>query len=373
MGSLNANQQAPFFQMKSSGEPLTGPVLEKMSQAFGTDFSPVRIHTDAKAVQMNRKLGANAFTHGKQIFFDRDKFRPESREGKRLLAHELTHVVQQNQKNTTPAIQCDLALEPQGKASGVKKRALSAKDIAAAKQFNKQMFSDPFSLKTIRDVIGVPQYPAVVDDTLIQGVARWQEQQGIAQDGQLGPITVMFIVEELQAENQPRLARLLKQDFKKKSKMLDIDRSHCACKPKLQQEIAESQQFMQVYQNCGAKSTVTTGDQVESCVKNHFTNQGVTLSTAGTTSSSGRIRVNPQPGPCGKLLEKHTLAHEQIHSVHTEELKQKHGRRGRAFDAAFNDAKDWAADEVNSRRSDIAVARWMIKVLDKSCQAGANP
>lgn len=59
------------------------------------DFSKVRVHTDNEAVQMNQKLGARAFTHGRDIYFGAGQNKPQSTAGERLLAHELTHVVQQ--------------------------------------------------------------------------------------------------------------------------------------------------------------------------------------------------------------------------------------------------------------------------------------
>lgn len=67
-----------------------------MSSAFGTDFSDVYIHTDEESVQMNRELKAQAFTRGKDIYFNQGKFDPDTVTGKHLLVHELTHVVQQN-------------------------------------------------------------------------------------------------------------------------------------------------------------------------------------------------------------------------------------------------------------------------------------
>ena len=85
---------------KSSGKGNTLPrnTLTEMSRSFGTDFSNVKIHADSEAVQMNRELGAQAFTHGNDIFFNSGKFNTDTADGKQLLAHELTHVVQQNNK-----------------------------------------------------------------------------------------------------------------------------------------------------------------------------------------------------------------------------------------------------------------------------------
>ncbi len=77
------------------GKPMAEKTRGEMEQAFGVNFTGVNIHTGANAVQMNRELGAQAFTHGKDVYFNAGKYRPESADGKRLLAHELTHVVQQ--------------------------------------------------------------------------------------------------------------------------------------------------------------------------------------------------------------------------------------------------------------------------------------
>jgi hypothetical protein len=68
----------------------------EMEMGFGADFSQVNIHTGSQAVQMNKELGAQAFTHGKDIYFNERKYNPYSNEGKHLLAHELTHTIQQN-------------------------------------------------------------------------------------------------------------------------------------------------------------------------------------------------------------------------------------------------------------------------------------
>ncbi len=87
--------EASIQQTKGGGQPLEDKVREPMEQAFGADFSGVRIHTDSSAVGMNQELGAQAFTHGNDIYFDDGKYNPQSSEGKHLLAHELTHTVQQ--------------------------------------------------------------------------------------------------------------------------------------------------------------------------------------------------------------------------------------------------------------------------------------
>lgn len=80
---------------RGSGQPLTEGTRNSMESAFGADFSSVRVHTGSEAVQMNKELGAQAFTHGSDVYFGAGKYDPGSSEGQRLLGHELTHVVQQ--------------------------------------------------------------------------------------------------------------------------------------------------------------------------------------------------------------------------------------------------------------------------------------
>ena len=87
---------AELERQSGKGSPLPADTLAEMSQAFGMDFSHVRIHHDAAAVALCVELNAQAFTQGCDIYFNEGKYNVESSEGKRLLAHELTHVAQQN-------------------------------------------------------------------------------------------------------------------------------------------------------------------------------------------------------------------------------------------------------------------------------------
>ena len=84
---------------KGAGSPLPDHTRQPLESSFGADFSGVRIHNDTSAVQMNRELYAHAFTHGKDIYFNSGRYDVNSKSGKHLLAHELTHVVQQGGEN----------------------------------------------------------------------------------------------------------------------------------------------------------------------------------------------------------------------------------------------------------------------------------
>lgn len=80
---------------RGSGRPLEAGLQEQMGQAMGADFSRVQVHTDTQAHQLNRAIQAKAFTTGNDIFFARGNYNPSNRSGQELIAHELTHVVQQ--------------------------------------------------------------------------------------------------------------------------------------------------------------------------------------------------------------------------------------------------------------------------------------
>ena len=94
-GSAQSGLQTRLRSSEGGGSPLPRPLLGEMNSAFGADFGAVRLHTGGQAAEMNRDLHAKAFTHGRNIYFNQGNFAPDSSSGKRLLAHELTHVVQQ--------------------------------------------------------------------------------------------------------------------------------------------------------------------------------------------------------------------------------------------------------------------------------------
>jgi hypothetical protein len=81
--------------LASPGRPLDTALRQAMEQRFGHDFSQVRVHSDVAADQSAHDLNAHAYTVGRDIVFGAGRFAPTTHEGRRLIAHELTHVVQQ--------------------------------------------------------------------------------------------------------------------------------------------------------------------------------------------------------------------------------------------------------------------------------------
>ena len=93
--AASTDLETSINQARGGGQALPDNVRQPMEQAFGNDFSQVKVHTDSKSDQLNQSIQAKAFTTGQDIFFRQGEYNPESKGGQELLAHELTHVVQQ--------------------------------------------------------------------------------------------------------------------------------------------------------------------------------------------------------------------------------------------------------------------------------------
>ncbi len=94
-GQAPSHIESQINSSRGSGSSMDNGTKHFMESRFGTDFSEVKIHTGSQAVQMSRELNAQAFTVGNDIYFNEGKYSPNSDSGKHLLAHELTHTVQQ--------------------------------------------------------------------------------------------------------------------------------------------------------------------------------------------------------------------------------------------------------------------------------------
>jgi Domain of unknown function (DUF4157) len=95
-GDVMPDVERAIESSRSGGQSLDSGVQAQMGQALNADFSGVRVHTDAGADGLNQSLSARAFTTGRDIYFRQGEYNPGSSVGRELLAHELTHVVQQN-------------------------------------------------------------------------------------------------------------------------------------------------------------------------------------------------------------------------------------------------------------------------------------
>jgi len=125
--------------LRSPGHPLDSPTRTFMESRFGHDFSRVRVHADDRAAESAGAIGARAYTLGSHIVFGTGRYASGSSDGRRLLAHELTHVMQQSAGRsldsitdvsslTGPRIQRQVALETE------EEREEKRKDLCATGQ-----------------------------------------------------------------------------------------------------------------------------------------------------------------------------------------------------------------------------------------------
>ena len=229
--------------LRSPGRPLDPATRAFVEPRLGHDFGGVRVHTDAKAAESAGAVNALAYTVKQDVVFGAGQYAPETGEGRRLLLHELTHVLQQRDRASgqdsslqigpiddaheraaveagknwdqapvpapthSPMLQRDLARQPSGPGAPV--LTLTAVEVAEAIAFNEARFSDPYSIRVIRDVLGLEPVPAIVDEALIQAVVEWQAARSETQDGKIGHTTTRSIVLELIAEDKRRDAVVL--------------------------------------------------------------------------------------------------------------------------------------------------------------------
>lgn len=106
---VDENVEGQINSMKGGGQALPSSTQSFMESGFGQDFSNVRVHTGSDSDTLNRDIGARAFTNGPDIFLRSNEYNPDSSSGRELLAHELTHVVQQTggKAQTKRSDECD--------------------------------------------------------------------------------------------------------------------------------------------------------------------------------------------------------------------------------------------------------------------------
>lgn len=144
--------------LQTSGSPLDSSARTFFESRFGQDFSGVRVHTDANAQASARDVNAQAYTVGRDIVFGAGQYRPETLEGRKLLAHELTHTIQQGSAapsnvgalalgspNDSAEAEADRSAEAvargshvtgvRGGASGVIQRTVEMRDVSGASGF----------------------------------------------------------------------------------------------------------------------------------------------------------------------------------------------------------------------------------------------
>jgi hypothetical protein len=179
--------------LRSPGRPLDAGARAFFEPRLGHDFGSVRIHTDSQAAESARAVNALAYTVGRNVVFGHGNYRPASSEGQRLLAHELTHVVQQGSENVPPAVQRDLATPPPAVPAPAQAN-LTPAQITAAINFNRARY-DEADTRLIQSYMGGPVTGSWTEDN-ITTIASIQEEYGLHKDGMVGNETFRFLDRE---------------------------------------------------------------------------------------------------------------------------------------------------------------------------------
>jgi len=192
--------EARIKHLSGSGLPLPEPVRAFFEPRFGHDFSMVRIHTDVQAAKLARALNARAFTVGQDVVFGAGQYVPGTAAGMRLLAHELTHVVQQTGAGIMDRYRHILIQRTIGDGHDLKSPRFTGDPILEACFDNERLLRTgdrgPAVVKIQQALIDagfpMPRFGAdgVFGAETKAAVRNYQSAHGLAVDGIIGPITV---------------------------------------------------------------------------------------------------------------------------------------------------------------------------------------
>jgi hypothetical protein len=221
--------------LREPGQPLDAATRSFMEPRFGHDFSHVRIHTDPNAAESALAVNALAYTVGHDVVFGPGHYQPGTYEGYKLMAHELTHVIQQAraapafdqhlrlapaggcaehqakqaseriaggssvhvEPGLVTAIQRDLAT-PEPEVPQAEQPDLTDAQIREAIRYNSQ-FYDEANTRLIQNILGGPVTGRWTADN-IRAIAASQEKYGLKKDGKVGAETFQFIIREQELE-----------------------------------------------------------------------------------------------------------------------------------------------------------------------------
>lgn len=178
-GTAPASTTAGYIgSINGKGQPLSPDLQSFYGNRIGADFSEVKIHTGQEAAQSAKDINAQAYAYGKHIVFNEGKYQPETSEGKHLLAHELTHVVQQTGRDKVYTQAAPPVLTP-------------AQERAATR-FNRSHYSE-MSARIIQVVTAAPVDGSFGPATA-RAVAAFQAANGVAVSGQVDEATLGAIL-----------------------------------------------------------------------------------------------------------------------------------------------------------------------------------
>jgi peptidoglycan hydrolase-like protein with peptidoglycan-binding domain len=213
-------------------QPLDPATRGFMEPRFGHDFSQVRVHADPKAAESARAIDAVAYTVGHDVVFGADQYVPRTVSGRRLLAHELAHVVQQRGQEgsfgevslappdtsheseavrvaedvvlrgaapATPRLRAGIHIQRQG--FGELRVAEARMALEEALAFNAGLGYDAQTIRILQGVVGAPA-TGVWDNATISQINVFQNKNSLRMDGKVTPETLQRMIERLIAASQ---------------------------------------------------------------------------------------------------------------------------------------------------------------------------
>jgi hypothetical protein len=183
-GAVSSAVSGQIQSSRGNGTEMDSSTKSFMNSRFASDFSRVQIHTDSQSVQLNQDLNARAFTVGNDIYFNQGQYRPQSPDGKKLLAHELTHVQQQD--------------------SGIIRRCVNPEK------------NDPLYDAIAKQIKAKPAYTALADKAAADGIMTEAKKRG-ACIYYIGKLKALFDTPEkaspeVAAENKAVTVEAVKQE-----------------------------------------------------------------------------------------------------------------------------------------------------------------
>ncbi|MCA1552909.1 MAG: DUF4157 domain-containing protein, partial [Chloroflexi bacterium] len=177
--------------LRSSGQPLDARTRTMMGSRFEHDFSRVRVHRDARAAESARAVNALAYTVGRDVVFAAGQFAPQTIRGRQLLAHELTHVVQQSGSAADGDVANDLSLDSPNSPHEAEARTASQQFVAppvrgsAAPSISPRLIvAAPLISRASPDAVG---YVLRLGQSARTGLQFWPTN---VTDTRVGPVTV---------------------------------------------------------------------------------------------------------------------------------------------------------------------------------------
>ena len=141
--AVSPQVESQIAQLQGGGHAMPAGLRHMMENGFGRDFSQVRLHTGSQAADMSSSISARAFTHGNDIYFNRGQFSPNTSEGQRLVAHELTHVAQGTGKVGREE-ETNMSESPEAQVSEMSNSSIPKRQETSCKEFNPKDFYEHF-------------------------------------------------------------------------------------------------------------------------------------------------------------------------------------------------------------------------------------